>query len=121
MHQGFGFTTKLSHRAKSPSAAAADTNLASAETHYQVSNEGVFCLSRTVAHHHTPAVGLGQLAAARDQEMKLTLCPVPSRITGQGADQELLSHMLRLWKLFRAPCDIRTMRVQVYLSMPSIS
>lgn len=53
------------------------TNLASAEPHDQVSNEGVFCLSRAVAHHHTPAIGLGQLAAARDQENSShhALCP----------------------------------------------
>lgn len=96
---------------------AADTNLASAEPHDQVSNEGVFCLSRAVAHHHTPAIGLGQLAAARDQEKQLTPCPVPSslsssdtakgstglalvqaRITAQG-DQELLSQTLSPWEV----------------------
>lgn len=69
---------KSSLQTKSQTAAAAGTNLASAETHYQVSNEGVFCLSRAVAHHHTPAIGLGQLAAAREEEKQLTLCPVPS-------------------------------------------
>lgn len=70
------------------SARGTSFDLTSGETHYQISNEGVFCLSRAVAHHHTPAIGLGQLAAARDQEMKLTPCPVPislcSSDTAQG-------------------------------------
>ncbi len=37
--------------------------LSSAETDHQVSDEGVLCLSRAMADHHTPAVALGQLAA----------------------------------------------------------
>lgn len=47
--------------------AATDTNLASAETNYQISDEGIFCFSRAVTHHHTPAIGLGKLAARRDK------------------------------------------------------
>lgn len=35
--------------------------LSSAETNHQVGDEGVLCFSRAVAHHHTPAVLLGQL------------------------------------------------------------
>lgn len=38
-------------------------DLTSAETHYQISEEGVCYLSRLMIHHHTPAVGLGQLAS----------------------------------------------------------
>ena len=38
-------------------------DLTGAETHHQVSDEGVFCLAATMADHHTPAVGLGQLAS----------------------------------------------------------
>lgn len=34
--------------------------LSSAETNHQVSNKGVLGFSRTVAHHHTPTVLLGQ-------------------------------------------------------------
>lgn len=39
-----------------------DCYLSGAETHHQVSDEGVFCFSWAMAHHHTPAVLLGQLA-----------------------------------------------------------
>lgn len=37
--------------------------LASAESDHKVSDEGVLCLSRTVADHHTPSIRLGHLAA----------------------------------------------------------
>lgn len=36
--------------------------LPSAETNHQVSYKGVLCFSGAVAHHHAPAVLLGQLA-----------------------------------------------------------
>lgn len=103
---------KSSHQAKSQTAAAADTNLASAETHYQVSNEGVLCLSRAVAHHHTPAIGLGQLAAARDQEKQLTPCAQHAACApltlprGSITDKGIRSCCHRCsysGKLFRAP------------------
>lgn len=37
--------------------------LASAESDHKVSDEGVLCLSRTVADHHTPSIRLGHLTA----------------------------------------------------------
>lgn len=37
--------------------------LASAQANHEVSDEGVLCLSRAVAHHHSPAVGLSHLTA----------------------------------------------------------
>lgn len=51
--------------------AATDTNLTSAETNYQIRNEGIFCFSRAMTDHHTPAIGLGKLAARRDRQKKL--------------------------------------------------
>lgn len=138
VQHGLGSITKLPHQAKSQRAAGTDTNLTSAETHYQVSNEGIFCLSRAVTHHHTPAVGLGELAAGREQEMRLTPCPCApqpllwwqcqvaaflalarqncplarARITQQGGDRELLSHVLRLWEVVQ--CAPVTSRSQKY-------
>eukprot|EP00045_Choanoeca_perplexa_P018631 m.293218 g.293218 ORF g.293218 m.293218 type:complete len:339 (+) comp19454_c0_seq1:41-1057(+) len=41
--------------ARSPS-----LDLTSPQAHHQVGNEGVLCLSRTVAHHDTPVIGLRQ-------------------------------------------------------------
>lgn len=38
-----------------------DCYLSGAQTNHQVGDEGVFCFSWAVAHHHTPAVLLGQL------------------------------------------------------------
>lgn len=40
------------------------TYLPSAQSYDQISNEGVFGLPRSVTHHHTPAILLGQLTAA---------------------------------------------------------
>lgn len=47
--------------------------LSSAETNHQVSDEGVLCLSRAMADHHTPAVTLGHLAAKRQRHMQALL------------------------------------------------
>lgn len=47
--------------------------LSSAETDHQVSDEGVLCLSRAMADHHTPAVTLGHLAAERQRHMQSLL------------------------------------------------
>lgn len=47
--------------------------LSSAETDHQVSNEGVLCLSRAMADHHTPAVALGHLAAKRKRHIHAML------------------------------------------------
>lgn len=44
------------------------TYLPSAQSYNQISNEGVFSLPRSVAHHHTPSILLGQLAAARSEK-----------------------------------------------------
>lgn len=44
------------------------THLASAKANHQISDEGVLSLSRAVAHHHTPAAGLSQLAATQKQQ-----------------------------------------------------
>lgn len=38
-----------------------DCYLSGAQTNHKVGDEGVFCFSWAVAHHHTPAVLLGQL------------------------------------------------------------
>lgn len=43
--------------------------LSSAETDHQVSDEGILCLSRAMADHHTPAVALGHLAAERQRRV----------------------------------------------------
>lgn len=37
--------------------------LSCAESHHKISNESVFGLSRTVAHHHSPSIRLCQFAA----------------------------------------------------------
>lgn len=65
MHHGFII---LSHHARRQVTAATDTNLTSAETNHQISNEGIFCFPRTVTHHHTPTIGLGKLATGRDKQ-----------------------------------------------------
>lgn len=71
-----GFITILTHQAKRQPTAATDTNLTSAETNYQISNEGIFCFSRAMTHHHTPAIGLGKLAARREKQIKPHTIPV---------------------------------------------
>lgn len=38
--------------------------LSSAKSDHQVSNEGVLCLSRAMANHHTPAIGLRHFTPA---------------------------------------------------------
>jgi len=63
-----GFIITLSNQARRQVTAATDTNLTSAETNHQISNEGIFCFPRAVTHHHTPAIGLGKLATGRDKQ-----------------------------------------------------
>lgn len=58
-------TMALSNQTRKRTTAGTDTNLTSAEADHQVSNEGIFCFSRAVTHHHAPAIGLGKLAAGR--------------------------------------------------------
>ncbi len=48
--------------------------LSSAETNHQVSYKGVLCFSWAVAHHHTPAVLLGQLTPERQQQYEHHIC-----------------------------------------------
>lgn len=64
MHDGF--ITILSNQTRKQTTAGTDTNLTSAEPDHEVSNEGIFCFSGAVTHHHAPAVGLGKLAAGRE-------------------------------------------------------
>lgn len=47
--------------------------LSSAKTNHQVGDEGVLRLSRAVAHHHAPAVLLGQLTPEGNVGLKDTL------------------------------------------------
>lgn len=56
--------------------------LSGAETNHQVSNEGVLCLSRAMADHHTPAITLGQLAAERHRHMQALLISLHTSRTG---------------------------------------
>lgn len=56
--------------------------LSGAETNHQVSNEGVLCLSRAMADHHTPAITLGHLAAKRHRHTQTLLISLHIPRTG---------------------------------------
>lgn len=42
--------------------------LSSAESHHQVGDKGVLCLSWAMADHHTPAISLSQFAPDRQKK-----------------------------------------------------
>lgn len=66
--RGRGFCLQTPSLSSRPVRGLGLTYLPSAQSYDQISNEGVFGLPRSVAHHHTPAVLLGQLAAARSEK-----------------------------------------------------
>lgn len=51
-----------------------ESYLSGAQTNHQVGYEGVLCFPRAVAHHHTPAVLLGQLTPESSGEHRWSAC-----------------------------------------------